>query len=79
MWYVYVITSEEGLSYTGMAQDISSRLAEHNKGENYYTKRGTNWRVVYYEKFKTRSEARKREKYFKNNAGKEWLRRRGLI
>ncbi|MCH7731234.1 MAG: GIY-YIG nuclease family protein [Candidatus Marinimicrobia bacterium] len=79
MWCVYMITSEEGLTYTGITQNLNKRVIEHDKGESYYTKRGTNWRVVYYEKFKTRSEARKREKYFKNNAGKEWLRRRGLI
>ncbi|MCH7732705.1 MAG: GIY-YIG nuclease family protein [Candidatus Marinimicrobia bacterium] len=78
-WFVYVITSEEGLTYTGITHNIEKRLAEHNEGRSNYTKRGTNWRIVYREEFETRTEARKREKYFKNNAGKEWLRRRGIL
>ena len=78
-WFVYMITSEEGLTYTGITHNIEKRLAEHNEGRSTYTKRGTNWRIAYQEEFETRTEARKREKYFKNNAGKEWLRRRGIL
>ena len=79
MWRVYILKSMEKLIYVGMTQDVTKRLEEHNSGNSYYTKRGTNWKMVYSETFDSSEEARKREKYFKNTAGKEWLKRRGII
>jgi len=79
MWTVYILKSMEKLIYVGMTQDVTKRLEEHNSGKSYYTKRGTNWKMVYSETFDSSEEARKREKYFKNTAGKEWLKRRGII
>ena len=79
MWHVYVIKSKEGFYYWGMTSNLPKRLKKHNSGKSYYTKKGTDWKLMYFESFKTAKEARKREKYFKNNAGKEWLRRRGII
>ena len=79
MWTVYILKSMEKLIYVGMTQDVTKRLEEHNSGKSYYTKRGTNWKMVYSETFDSSEEVRKREKYFKNTAGKEWLKRRGII
>ena len=79
MWYVYIIKSEESLVYTGITKNIEKRIISHNSGKNYWTKRGTNWELIYSESFKTAKEARKREKYFKNTAGKEWLKRQGYL
>ena len=79
MWVVYIIKSEEGLIYTGITKNLEKRLREHNSGHSYYTKRGTNWKIIYTESYDSCKDARKCEKYFKNNAGKEWLRRRGIL
>ena len=79
MWTVYILKSVEKLIYVGMTQNIVQRLDEHNSGKSYYTKRGRNWMMVYSETLDSSKEARKREKYFKNTAGKEWLKRRGII
>ena len=79
MWTVYILKSVEKLIYVGMTQNIAQRFEEHNSGKSYYTKRGTNWKMVYSETFDSSKEARKREKYFKNTAGKEWLKRREII
>ena len=79
MWIVYIIKSEEGLIYTGITKNLEKRLREHNSGRSYYTKRGSNWKIIYTESYDSSNEARKREKYFKNNAGKEWLKRRGIF
>ncbi|MBT3946724.1 MAG: GIY-YIG nuclease family protein [Candidatus Marinimicrobia bacterium] len=79
MWTVYILKSEEGMNYTGMSSNFADRIIDHNSGKNYTTRRGTNWKLVYSEKCKNAKEARTREKYFKNNAGKEWLKRRGYI
>ncbi|MBT3945880.1 MAG: GIY-YIG nuclease family protein [Candidatus Marinimicrobia bacterium] len=79
MWYVYVIKSSEGLIYTGMTQNLQSRLIKHNACEVLSTKKGSNWKIIYSEELSSSSQARKREKYFKNNAGKEWLKRRKIL
>ena len=51
MWRVYILKSMEKLIYVGMTQDVTKRLEEHNSGNSYYTKRGTNWKMVYSETF----------------------------
>ncbi|MBL7136040.1 MAG: GIY-YIG nuclease family protein [Candidatus Marinimicrobia bacterium] len=79
MWVVYIIKSEEGLIYIGITKNLEKRLQEHNSGHSYYTKRGSNWKIIYTESYDSSNEVRKREKYFKNNASKEWLRRRGIL
>ncbi len=79
MWYVYIIKSKEQLIYTGLTKNLSRRLTEHNLHQSKWTKRGTNWKIIHAEKYNSIQKARIREKYFKNNAGKEWLKRRGII
>jgi putative endonuclease len=79
IWHVYVIKSEEGYVYTGMTRNLESRISKHNTGQVTSTKKGNNWKIVYSEKCKSSKQARIREKYFKNNSGKEWLKRRNIL
>ena len=79
LWNLYVIRSEEGLIYTGISPNLKKRIEKHNAGLSYSTKKGKNWKIIYYESDLTSEQARKREKYFKNNAGKEWLKRNGYL
>ena len=79
MWSVYVIKSKEGYLYTRMSKDINKRISEHNSGYSKWTKQGSFWELVYSEKFDNSKKARKREKYFKTNSGKEWLQRRLIL
>lgn len=52
MWYVYIIISKEGLSYTGITKNIEKRIISHNSGRNCLTKRGSNWKLLYSESHK---------------------------
>ena len=71
---MYVLISDEGYRYTGMTQDLDLRLKQHNdKSLSFWTKRGSNWRIVYKEKFCSRAEAIKKEKWLKTGVGREWL------
>ena len=79
MWTVYVIRSAKGLTYIGMTSNLQRRRKEHNSGASRWTKRGSHWSIVYSEGCFSIKDARKREKYFKNNAGKEWLIRKHLL
>ncbi len=74
MFFVYILKSEISTHfYTGITADLNQRLSEHNSGKNKSTKAFKPWKIVYSEKFDTRKEARKREKYLKSGSGREWL------
>ncbi len=80
MIYVYVIQSEKNESlYVGMTKEISNRLKEHNAGKSKYTKSYCPWKIVYEEEVPNWELGRKREKYLKSTAGKNWLRKEGII
>jgi len=73
-WYVYVLKSDKnGDLYKGLTNNLKRRLFEHNKGKNRSTRANTPWRLIYFERFATRIEARNREKFFKSGSGREFL------
>jgi putative endonuclease len=74
MFMVYAIKSvKRNYIYVGISKNLSRRLDEHNDGKNKTTKPYKPFKLIYSESFKTRSEARKREIYFKSGSGKEFL------
>jgi len=73
-YIVYVIKSSEDFRYTGMTEDLEERLNQHNnKTLSFWTKRGTDWKLIYKEEFNSKSEAMKREKWLKTGKGREFL------
>ncbi len=78
-FYVYVIKSKEGYYYTGMTENLERRIFEHNNGiKSNWTKRGTNWEIIYFEEFDNKQEALKRERWMKSGHGKKLLKEKGL-
>ena len=76
MYYVYVLKSrKDGKRYTGMTINLYKRLKEHNIGKDstFSTKYRGPFEMMYYEIVSDRKEARKREKYLKSGAGREFL------
>ncbi|MBT8306813.1 MAG: GIY-YIG nuclease family protein [Maribacter sp.] len=73
MFFVYVLYSD-GFDryYVGFSQNADIRLKEHNGGQNKSTKPYIPWRLVHSEEYKTRIEARTREKYLKSASGRRW-------
>jgi putative endonuclease len=66
MFYVYVIRSrKDNLLYAGSTNDLKKRLAEHNAGKVYSTKRRIPLELIYYEAYKSEKDARHREKNLK--------------
>ena len=75
MYYVYAIRScGRNYIYVGLTNNVDRRFIEHNNGENRSTKAYKPFVLIYKEKFDTRIEARKKEKYLKSGIGKEFLR-----
>jgi putative endonuclease len=67
MFYVYVLKSEkDGSFYIGQTGDRDKRVAAHNGGRSRWTKSKRPWMLVYSERYPTRSEAVKRERYLKS-------------
>jgi len=72
--YTYAIKSYvRDYIHVGMTNNINRRLAEHNNGENRSTKAYKPFVLIWKEQFKSRIEARAREKYLKSGIGKEFL------
>jgi putative endonuclease len=76
-YFTYIIKSKiKDRYYIGSSDNIERRLVLHNEGHTVSTKAYILWELVYYETFKTKSEALKREKGLKKIKSKkyiEWL------
>ena len=74
MYFVYVIQSlSHGTRYVGSTDNVTKRFNEHNIGKCRYTSGRKPWRLISQEKFNTRSEAMKREKFLKSGQGRKYL------
>ena len=62
-FYVYIIGSIQPRrrTYVGWTTDISKRIKAHNTSKGAKFTRGSQWKLLYNEKFETKSEAMKRE------------------
>jgi len=80
MFFAYILKSQvSGRYYYGSSESPEVRLeTEHNKGKVKATKAGLPWSIIYMEEFQTRSEAYRREQYFKSWAGRSWLKSKGI-
>lgn len=73
-YYTYIIWSEKfKRKYVGITESIEKMLAEHNYGKTKSTKAYIPWKIIYFEFFNSRKEARQREIYFKTAAGRRFL------
>lgn len=67
MWYVYVLVCQDGSLYTGVTNNLQKRFLEHENGKGgRYTRSHKPVKVIYKEKFNTKSEALKREAEIKS-------------
>ena len=74
MFHCYALRSQKtGRRYVGSCEDLHDRIRRHNSGESKATKHGAPWVLVHSESFATRSEAAKREQYFKTGRGRDEL------
>ena len=70
-YFVYLIInqnkSKKKFSYVGYTGDLKKRLDLHNSGKGAKFTRGKKWKLVYYEKYESKSEAMKNEYKLKKN------------
>ena len=74
MFYVYVLRSLKNQDvYIGYSGDLKERIKYHNSGSVKATKDNLPWELIYYEAYKGKLDATKREKQLKNHRAKEDL------
>jgi len=69
-YYVYILKSlKNGSLYIGYTTDLKKRFAEHNNGESLATKSFRPYKLVFYEAFINKKDAKAREGYLKSGWG----------
>ena len=68
-YYVYMLKliSKKSITYVGYTKDIKKRISLHNSGKGAKFTRGRKWKLIYKEKFSTKTKAISREYYIKKN------------
>ena len=73
-YYVYIILSQKNNSlYIGYTKDLKTRFTKHNRGENLATKPFIPYKIIYYEAFLNRLDAKNREEYLKSGYGRKTI------
>ncbi|MDP2207301.1 MAG: GIY-YIG nuclease family protein [Bacteroidota bacterium] len=69
---VYILYSNQfNKTYVGQTNNLIKRLKYHNSGQVKSTKRYIPWEMLYFEEYSSRSEAMRREKWFKSKTGRK--------
>ena len=69
-YFVYIISTNRKsklITYVGYTNNLKKRLSLHNNGKGAKFTRGRQWKIIYSEKYDTKSEAISREYYIKKN------------
>ena len=75
--YVYRLTSlsHPNQCYTGLTDDLASRLAAHNSGQCSHTTKYRPWQIETAISFRSREKAAAFERYLKTGSGRAFAKR----
>jgi putative endonuclease len=74
-YFVYILLSlKDGNLYFGQTNNLVRRYNQHQNGENVSTKNRRPFELIFFEAYRHKSDALKRERYFKTTKGKTVLR-----
>lgn len=75
-FYVYILQSiKDRKLYVGCTNDLRRRLKEHNEKQSCSTKSRAPFELVYYEAYRNRKDAEKRECFFKTGWGRNYVKK----
>ena len=69
-YFVYLLGNYKDkklITYVGYTNNLKKRLILHNSGKGAKFTRGRTWKLIYYEKYRSRKEAINRECYIKKD------------
>lgn len=77
MFYcVYVLLSlKDYRFYTGYTTNLKQRVEDHNLGKNVSTKNRRPLRLIYFEGYLDKVDAKKREIFLKSGSGKKYIKK----
>ena len=76
MFYVYVLFSHKDKHiYIGYTRDLKKRLTRHLTGDVKATRCRLPLELIYYEAYRDKRDATKRERFLKGGRGRELLKR----
>lgn len=68
MYYLYLLQSEKTKKYyVGFTSNLKERLNQHNAGKVQSTKPNIPYKLIYFEGFRSKEDALKREKKLKHH------------
>ncbi len=75
LYTVYILYSEKfDKTYTGYTSDLEMRLRSHNEfSKKDWTRSYRPWKLIHTETFQSKSEAIKREKFYKSGVGRQLI------
>lgn len=78
MKYVYILQSEldPNRYYTGLTDDLSRRLEEHNSGQSIHTNKFKPWKIKTYLAFSNHKKADEFEAFLKTGNGRAFIKKR---
>ncbi|MBU4369876.1 GIY-YIG nuclease family protein [Patescibacteria group bacterium] len=60
-WYTYILFCDQKIFYVGITNNLRKRVEQHKKKQSPYTKKFSDIKLVYFEKYESRRQAEKRE------------------
>lgn len=65
MWYVYMLLCDQKTFYVGITDNPGQRLKEHREKKSFFTKKFSDIKFVYCERYPNKTKAAEREKQIK--------------
>ena len=65
MWFVYMLLCDQKTYYVGLTPNIPNRFRQHINKQSFFTKKFSDIKFVYAERYKTEHKAALREKQIK--------------
>ena len=76
MYYTYLLESQKDLGgYIGYTNDLKKRFLEHSHGKVASTKNRLPIKLIYYEAYLHRLDAKKREQFLKSGSGRKFIKK----
>ena len=73
-YFVYILESEkDDTYYVGHASNLEERLNRHNQGRSVYTRSKLPWKLIYWEVFRSKGDAMRREKEIKGHKNRKYI------
>jgi len=76
MFYTYILQSLKNKSlYIGYTTDLKKRFREHDSGKGLATKPFRPYKLIFYEAFLNKIDAKNREEYLKSGYGRRTIKK----